>query len=268
MPKVDILLPFWGDVELFKLTVQSVLAQTNQNWNLLIFDDHYPSDEPEKYIKAIGDARISYYRHKENIGITPNFNFALSKAKAPYCVMLGCDDILLPNYIETSLKDIGDASFYQPAVQVIDQHGTIYNPLVDRVKSLIKLKPGLYEGERLASSLCHGNWLYFPSVLWRTEIIKKYGFDNKYKIAEDLQLELQLILDGFSLRVGSTPSFQYRRFSQSLSSKEKKRGGVRFSEEDEVYDMFAKKFETKGWKRAKRAAEIRLTSRLHQLISR
>lgn len=266
MPRIDILLPFWGDVELFKLTVRSVLAQTDPNWSLLIFDDHYPSDEPEKYIKSIDDTRITYHRHKENIGITPNFNFALSKATAPYFVMLGCDDILLPNYIETVLSDIGDADFYQPRVEVIDRDGKVYKPLTDKVKSFISLKPGLHGGESLATSLSHGNWLYFPSILWRTDIVKAYGFDNKYKIAEDLLLELQLILEGKILKVGNIPAFQYRRFSQSLSSKEKIRGGVRFDEEKEVYKKYQKLFRQKGWKLASYAAGLRMTSRINEFL--
>lgn len=268
MSKVDILLPFWGDVELFKKTVASVLAQTEPDWKLSIFDDAYPSDEQKKYIESLNDPRISYHRHEKNIGITPNFNYALSKASAQYFIMLGCDDILLPNYVEVALQDIQGADFYQPVVEVIDKNGEIYLPLVDKIKSFIAPSPGLHSGEKLAISLCHGNWLYFPSILWRTEVVKKYEFDNKYKIAEDLLLELQLIHDGHTLRLGNTPTFQYRRFSQSLSSKEKKRGGVRFSEEDEVYNLFAKKFMKKGWKKAARAAKFRVTSRLHQLTSR
>lgn len=267
MAKIDILLPFWGDVELFKKTVESVLRQTEQDWKLSIFDDCYPSDEPTRFINELNDSRISYHRHEKNIGITPNFNYALSKAEAPYFMMLGCDDILLPNYIKTALKDIGSADFYQPKVQVIDQDGKIYTPLADKIKSILTLKPGLHKGESLAVSLCHGNWLYFPSILWKTDVVKKYGFNNNYKIAEDLLLELQLILDGHRLQIGRVPAFQYRRFSQSLSSREKKRGGVRFNEEDEVYKSFSIKFKQAGWKWASRAAKLRLTSRLHKAIS-
>lgn len=268
MSKIDILLPFWGDINLFKQTVQSVLSQSNPNWRLLIFDDCYPSEEPKKYIESISDQRITYYRHKRNIGITKNFNFALSKATAPYFIMLGCDDILLPSYVEISMKDIGSADFYQPTVQIINQNGDIYMPLADRIKQVLMPRPGLHTGEKLASSLCYGNWLYFPSILWRTDIVKKYKFNSNYKIAEDLFLELQLILDGYVLNVGSTPIFQYRRFSQSLSSKERRRGGVRFNEEEEVYNLFSERFATKGWKKAARIARIRPTSRLHKLISR
>lgn len=265
--KVDILLPFWGDVDLFKQAVISVLGQTDQDWRLLIFDDHYPSDEPEKYIRSLSDARITYYRHAQNIGITNNFNFAIEQASSDYCIMLGCDDIMLPDYLERSLSTIGEASFYQPGVKIIDAKGKIYMPLGDKVKQLLRpKKSGIYSGEKLATSLCHGNWLYFPSILWKTSTIKKYGFNADYKIAEDLALQLQIIIDGGTVFLDNQYTFMYRRFSSSLSSKEKGKGGVRFAEEDAVYRHFSKIFKNIGWKKAALAANSRITSRLHRLI--
>lgn len=268
MAKVDILLPYWGKFDLLKRSVESVLNQTFEDWQLLVFDDCYPSDEAPSYFKKIKDSRITYFRHKKNLGITKNFNYALQHAEADYCIMFGCDDVMLPNYLETALAEIGNASFYQPAIEIIDENGKVYRPLADKIKSAIALKPGVHNGEKLAVSLCRGNWLYFPSIVWKTDIIKKYGFDEKYKIAEDLLLEFQLIVDGNQLRVGAETLFQYRRFAQSLSSVEKKRGGVRFGEEDEVYELFAKRFRNIGWRKAACAANIRMTSRLHKMISR
>jgi len=268
MAKIDILLPYWGDFELLKKTVESVFAQTETDWHLSVFDDAYPTDEAKKYFATIKDLRVTYVKHKKNIGITHNFNFALSKVAADYFVMLGCDDVLLPNYIELSIAEIGKADFYQPKVEIIDEHGDLYLPLVDKVKAILTPKPGLHRGESLAVSLCNGNWLYFPSILWRTSSVTPYGFDNNYKIAEDLNLELQLVLDGATLQLGKVPAFQYRRFAHSLSSKEKKKGGIRFNEEDDVYENFVQKFKNANWKKAARAARLRITSRLHQLTSR
>lgn len=266
--RIDILLPYWGDLDIAKKTVESVLAQSNPNWRLLIFDDCYPSDEPRKYFESLQDDRISYYRHPENIGITKNFNHALRSATAEYCMLVGCDDILLPNYVDLALSSIEDADFFQPGVEVIDANDTPYLPIVDRVKRLLMpKKSGVYSGEKLASSLCHGNWLYFPSITWRTSTIQKYGFDEKYQIAEDLLLELSIIADGGKLSLHKTKAFQYRRFAESLSSKEKQRGGVRFNEEDEVYGIMMKRFSQIGWKRAARAANLRLTSRIHSALN-
>jgi glycosyltransferase involved in cell wall biosynthesis len=268
MAKVDILLTYWGDVELLKKAVTSVLAQTEPDWRLLVFDDCYPSAEPAKYFKTIKDKRVIYHRHEENLGITHNFEFALRSAKAKYCVEMGCDDMMLPNYLDVALKNIGKADFYQPGVEVIDDNDIIYLPTADRVKRLLQpRKSGMYSGEKLAVSLCRGNWLYFPSIMWKTSTAQKYGFDTKYKIAEDVDLELNIIKDGGVLAFDTTKTFLYRRSNKSLSSQEKKKGGVRFNEEADVYDRFAAEFQKIGWKKAAKAARLRITSRLHEVLS-
>lgn len=267
--KIDILLPYWGDFGLFKQTVESVLAQTSSDWHLSIFDDHYPSLEAQAYCTSLNDPRITYLRHEKNIGITNNFNFAVTAARADYCSIIGCDDILLPTYVEVALRNIGPADFYQPGVEIIDADGNTHLPLGDRIKRILQpRKPGSYSGEPLATSLCHGNWLYFPSIVWKTSSLKRYTFDAKYKIVEDLVVELNLIKDGGALYFDKdNVTFQYRRFAESLSSKEKTKGGVRFHEEAEAYQQFATTFNQLRWHRAARAARLRITSRLHQLMT-
>lgn len=181
---------------------------------------------------------------------------------------MGCDDVMLPNYLEVALKNIGKADFYQPGVEVIDESGNVYLPAVDKVKRFLQpKKSGMYSGEKLAASLCHGNWLYFPSIMWKTKTAQSYGFDTKYKIAEDVDLELNIIKGGGVLAFDTTTIFQYRRSNKSLSSKEKKKGGVRFNEEADVYNRFAADFQKMGWKKASRAAKLRITSRLHEIVS-
>jgi len=267
MAKVDILLPFWGDVSLLKKAVESVLNQSETDWQLLVFDDCYPSEESERYFAKLNDRRIRYTRHSKNIGITKNFNFAAKAAKAKYCVMMGCDDIMLPNYLERSLQLIEDADFYQPRVVVINERGEQCLPLGDRIKRILRpRKSGIHSGQKLATSLCHGNWLYFPSILWKTDLIKKFGFDNHYGVTQDVDLEFKIILSGGQLYIDNQTTFQYRRFSESVSSKEKKTG-KRFDEEDKVYKDYATKFAAKGWKRAALASRLRITSRLHNLMN-
>jgi glycosyltransferase involved in cell wall biosynthesis len=270
MTKIDILLPYWGDVELLKQAVESVLAQTEEDWRLLVFDDGYPSEEPARYFAQLKDSRVSYYRHKKNVGITKNFNYALGAAQAKYCVMFGYDDLMLPGYLKTALENIKDADLYQPSVDIIDAKGSIYLPLSDRIKRVLRpKKAGLYSGEKLASSLSRGNWLYFPSIVWKTAVIKKYGFDEQFKIVEDVALELNIIKDGGKLSLDNHTTFRYRRFSDSLSSREKSsKGGVRFNEENNVYDYFAKEFTKHGWKKAARSAKLHITSRLHQFLTK
>ncbi len=260
-------MPYWGDFKLAKEAVDSVIAQTSSNWQLIIADDCYPDDSLKNYCQQLNNPKIKYHKHSKNIGITNNFNFCKNQATSEFCVIIGCDDRLLPNFVEVVLKNIQTADFYQPKVEVINADGEKYFPLVDRVKSLLRpKKSGIYHGEKLAASLCHGNWLYFPSIVWKTAFLQKYEFDNTYKIAEDLALELDMIIDGAKLYLdNATPAFQYRRFSESLSSKEKT--GVRFDEEAKLHDEFAEKFAEHGWMKAKRAAKLRITARVHKLSS-
>lgn len=266
---IDIFIPYWGDFSLLKQTVDSVFAQTATTWHLTILDDHYVSEDAYRYYAKFNDPRLTYIRHKHNLGITHNFNYAIKTATAPYCVIVGCDDRLLPNYVETVLQHIGHADFYQPTVDVIDASGNVYLPLGDRVKRRLQpRKSGIYGGEKLAASLCHGDWLYFPSITWKTNTLQRYSFNTAYKIAEDLDLELRMIIDGATLYFDTTPSFQYRRFNESLSSKEKGKNGIRTSEEKSVYAYFCHRFSTIGWKKAERAAKLRITSRINAIIFR
>jgi glycosyltransferase involved in cell wall biosynthesis len=264
---VDILLTYWGDFSLLKEAIDSVINQTYDNWHLWVIDDCYPSSEAADYAAQLNDPRITYIRHSQNLGITKNFNYALQKATAEYCIFLGCDDRLLPDYLATAVKEIGKADFFQPGVQVINENGETFNPLPDRIKYMLRpARASTYDGQRLIGSLCMGNWLYFPSILWRTEVIKSYGFDEKYKIVEDLILEFNLIADGHQLALCNTKLFEYRRSSQSLSSKDAA-SGSRFHEEDEMYRNFSKRFKNLGWHYAAAMAYLRPTSRLHKMLA-
>lgn len=264
--KVDVLLPYWGDFGLLKKAVNSVLEQTEKNFRLLIIDDCYPSDDAKKLYSNFPDKRVVYHRHKKNLGLVKNYNYALGQTKARYFVMMGCDDIMLPNYLEVALKKIGNADYYQPGVQVIDDSDTVYLPAADRIKRLLRpRKEGIYSGEKIAISLCHGNWTYFPSLLWKTSTLKKYGYNTKLPNTQDVYVQFEILTNGGSLFIDNQPTFQYRRSANSFSSKARK--GTRFDEENSMYSEVANQFDRLGWKKASRAARIHLTTRIHQILS-
>lgn len=263
--KVDVLLPYWGDFKLLLKTVQSVLAQTEQNWRLLIVDDCYPSDEATKYFSRFPDKRVTYHRHQKNLGLVKNFNYVIGQARADYCVILG-DDILLPSYLENALIKIGNADYLQPGVNIIDDDDKPYMTTADRVKRFLRpKKPGVYSGEKAATLLGHGNWLYFPSIFWRTATLQRYGFEDGQKDTQDVIAEISIIIGGGSLYNDDIVTFLYRRSPNSYSSKAKATG--RFHEENATYDRFAKVFKEMGWKKASLAARLHYTVRLHQLLS-
>lgn len=261
-------MPFWGSPEHLQLAVDSVIAQSNPDWRLIVLDDAYPDPAPGKWVQALGDPRIEYRRNPENLGVAGNFRLAAELARSEFATIMGCDDIMLPNYIErmVSLSSLHpDAAIIQPGVRVIDENGDSARPLGDRVKSALRLKAQgatLYGGERLAASLLRGNWTYFPSLCWNVKYLMEFEFRADLDVVLDLALQLQIIIHGGQMLLDDEVCFLYRRHSASVSSW-KAVDGTRFVQEALLFHESETQMRELGWKRAIRAARVHLTSRLN-----
>jgi glycosyltransferase involved in cell wall biosynthesis len=265
---VDILMPFYGRFDHFKAAVSSVIAQTNPNWRLVVIDDQYPDLAPGRWVRDLGDSRIEYLRNSTNLGVSGNFRRAAELAVAEYAVIMGCDDVMLPEYVETvsSLAmQFPDVAIIQPGVEVIDEAGARVLPLGDRVKRLYRIggrKPAVYGGEILARSLLRGNWTYFPSLCWKVEYLRRYEFRPDLDVVLDLALQLEILVNGGTMLVDDTVCFLYRRHSASVSSWTAS-DGTRFAQEAKLFAESEQRLRAMGWRRAARAAHWHLTSRLN-----
>jgi glycosyltransferase involved in cell wall biosynthesis len=266
---LDIFIPYWGDPDYMKETVNSVLAQDNGDWLLTVIDDAYPGLEIRDFMAGITDPRVKYIRKERNAGITENYRTCVAMATEEVLVILGCDDVLLPNYVDTILEAhqrYPDAAVIQPGVQVIDENSQIVVTLVDTVKQkLVKPRGGghqLIAGESIATNLMHGDWLYWPSLAFRTDKIRKVDFRDGFPIIQDLALIMDMIYNGDQLLVEPTVCFKYRRHSNSASSA-KLVDGSRFAGEREYFAVSAAQAQELGWNKAARSARLRLTSRAH-----
>jgi len=268
--RLEIVIPFYGPPPLLREAVESVLAQTNPHWRLTIVDDRYPDDSVGAWARAINDPRVSYIRNDQNLGVSANFQRSIELMEGAYGVILGGDDRLLPNYVEealSALRMFPTASIVQVGVEVIDEHGSTYRPLADRVKTALRPRTANIRelsGEYLAASLARGNWAYFPSLVWNTSLLKRYGFRSDLSVVLDLQMIFDIIVGDGTLVLISAKAFQYRRHSASVSSVTAF-DGSRFEEERSVLIESAKRFTDKGWPKAARVANRHLSSRLNAL---
>lgn len=267
---LDIMMPFYGDPELFRRAVESVLAQTDPHWRLVIIDDVYPDTAPGAWAKALDDDRIEYLRNEKNLGVNGNFMRCVELSTAEFTTVMGCDDLLLPNYVGRVRRLVADfpaADYVQPGVQVMDATGQDTNPLVDRVKRHFRPDhkgPVSLYGEELASSLLRGNWTYFPSIAWRTTRLRHHGFRRDLEVVLDLALQLDIVASGGRLLLDDVPSFRYRRHAASVSSWTAQ-DGSRFTEERRFFLECSGRMRALGWKRAARVARLHLSSRLNAL---
>lgn len=268
---LDILIPYWGDPGYMKETVNSVLAQNSDDWLLTVVDDAYPDLDIQEFINGLEDSRIKYIRKEVNGGITENYRTCVSLATEEVMVILGCDDVLLPNYVETILaahKRFPGAAIIQPGVQVIDEDSNVVKTFVDVVKQKVVRPhgngPQLVSGEFIAANLMHGDWLYWPALAFRTDRMKAVDFRDGFPIIQDLALIMDMIYAGDQLLIEPTACFSYRRHSESASSS-KLIDGSRFVGERDYFAVAAAQARELGWTKAERAAKLRLTSRAHAL---
>lgn len=270
---LDILLPYWGDPDLLRATIGSVLAQTSSDWLLTVVDDAYPDRSAGEWVEdlATRDPRVRYVRKDVNEGITANYRTCLSLATRDRVVFLGCDDLMEPDYVEVVLAAHAahpHAAVIQPGVRVIDEDGAVVRPLADRVKQAL-VRPRvrgerLLAGEPLATSLLHGDWLYWPSLAMRRDVLEETGFRDDMPLIQDLALVIDMTAAGHSLLLLERECFRYRRHVASASSASLL-DGRRFAGERAYFALAADQVAALGWRRARRAARLHWTSRVHAL---
>lgn len=271
MPSLDIMMPYYGDVGLMQAAVRSILVQSDPDWHLTVVDDGEAAGVPE-WFAALDDPRVTYLRNPVNLGVTGNFRRCVELARRDRMVMMGCDDLMLPDYVATvrGLEKLAPgAGIVQPGVEVIDEAGHVVGGgLVDSAKRrLYRPKgpgPHVMEGQPLAVSLLRGNWLYFPSLCWRREAVQSVGFRTGLEIVQDLALAIDLVQQGGSLAVDDEVCFHYRRHEGSVSARAAV-AASRFVEERNYFLDVAGRMRDQGWNRAARVSRNHVSSRLHAL---
>ena len=107
-----------------------------------------------------------------------------------------------------------------------------------------------------------GNWMYFPSIVWKTKTIQEIGFRPGFNVCQDLGLAMDLIMQGGKMALIEDEIFRYRRHQQSDSSV-KAINGERFKDEKHFFKVMAHDLKEIGWSSAAKAAGLHSTSRLH-----
>ncbi|MFC8452907.1 glycosyltransferase family 2 protein [Kitasatospora sp. NPDC057223] len=270
MTTLDIMLPYYGNVALMQAAVNSILAQSDPNWRLTVVDDGKEPDVPG-WFAGLGDERVSYQRNEKNLGVTGNYRKCLGLVREEHFVMMGTDDIMLPEYVATvraALAERPGTGMIQPGVQVIDGEGALSDGLVDQAKRRLyapKVQGTLLmSGEELATSLLRGNWLFFPSICWRTEAVRTAGFRDNLEVTQDLALVIDLLVAGEQMLIADAVCFQYRRHAVSISSQQAFTG-ARFAEANRFFMDVADRLDAHGWPQAAKASRRHVSSRLHAL---
>lgn len=106
-PKITFAMCTFNDASLLSCSIDSLLEQEYENWELLVLDNSTTSDEPWEILSLYAklDNRIKIFRSKENVGWAKGMSLLLEKASGEYATFLAADDYIEDNAL-TGLANI------------------------------------------------------------------------------------------------------------------------------------------------------------------
>lgn len=212
---VSIITPSYNSAKFIKQCIESVIAQTYTNWEMLIVDD-YSSDNSLQILKKYNDKRIQLIELDKNVGASESRNVAIRKAKGKYIAFLDSDDLWEPQKLEKqiSFMETEDIAFsfstYQP---MSDDESKLYSiihaPKIVTYSSYLKKtiigcltvvidreKTGGFEMPNIRSSHDMALWLLImrrgfdayglDENLARYRIVSTSNTANKWRAAKDV----------------------------------------------------------------------------------
>lgn len=105
---VSIIMPSYNTGRFIKESIESVLAQTYSNWELIIIDDCSPDNTDDIVAPYLIDSRIRYIKNDKNSGAAVSRNRALREAKGKWIAFLDSDDLWHPEKLERQIQFMQD----------------------------------------------------------------------------------------------------------------------------------------------------------------
>ncbi|WP_283193766.1 glycosyltransferase [Rhizobium sp. AN80A] len=158
--KVSVVIPFYNRIDWTIEAIQSVQAQTHQNFEILLIDDGSTEDLTLLNAAVGADHRIQYFR-QANSGPAKARNLGIELATGSYIAFLDADDLFLPTKLERQLTFMLDnaAHFSHTSYRRMDGSG-IQLRCIRLGRSLAKCSRKSFQHARLP---CQPSWLELKS---------------------------------------------------------------------------------------------------------
>jgi glycosyltransferase involved in cell wall biosynthesis len=167
VPLVSVVIPSFNRSERLPHTVQSVLDQTCQDFEIVVVDDGSTDDTPRVLANlALQDRRVRHHRHGSNRGAQAARNTGITIARGSWIAFLDSDDRWLPLSLELRLR-----AAEQHAVKVVHSECDVIR--ADGVRKLFGVPP---MSGQVYRELLRRPGPVFPALLIARETIAGIGF--------------------------------------------------------------------------------------------
>ncbi len=226
-PLVSICMPAYQADAWIGDAIESALAQTWQNFELIVVDDA-SSDATLAVARSYSDPRLRVEANPRNLGQARNHNRAVELSSGAYVKFLHADDRLAPDCLEAMValveEDPGIGLVFSAREVVAESDDELawsaeYADLHERFCGLARINDGRFLFDQLVDAGLEDNWIGEPSaVLVTRRALEQSGtFNARIHQVVDLDLWLRILIDH---RVGfvERPLCTYRRHARSVSA--------------------------------------------------
>jgi glycosyltransferase involved in cell wall biosynthesis len=186
-PYFSVIIPVYNRAATLGAAITSVLAQTCQDFEIVVVDDG-SADDPAAVIVNFSDPRIHFLR-QDNQGGGAARNAAIDAAHGRFIAPLDSDDLFLPHHLQT-MKALLDGTTRTAGYARIR---------VDRGKGHTFLKPprAIHPGEDMGEYLlCERGFVPTISLVVERQMAKRVRYHANLRAAEDTDFAMRLALQG------------------------------------------------------------------------
>ena len=222
----SVVMPVYGVEKHLKQAVESVLAQTYKNFEIILVDDASPDECPlicEEYAKKYGN--IKCIHHEQNKGLSAARNTGLSYVSGEYVTFMDSDDYINSDLLER-VKVSLDENFADCVVFGVreeyfnreDKLSRVYELTYSEEKLISSKEEARAEAIRLEEKTFLG---YAWNKFYRTERINEKNLTfEKVTLIEDIVFNIHFFEDITSLNILNTAPYHYmKRIDGSLTNK-------------------------------------------------
>jgi glycosyltransferase involved in cell wall biosynthesis len=185
-PRVSVILPTWNRARFLAEAIDSVLAQTFGDLELLVVDDG-STDDTARLLAAVEDPRLRVIR-QEHRGGSAALNAGLREARGEFIARIDSDDSWLPDMLEAEAAVL-DA---RPEIDVVYAQAEAMDPAGNVIPGQVRGRPERFPGEPLRSML-YEDFTCNIAILARRRCYARIGeYDESLSTSEDWDLWMRV----------------------------------------------------------------------------
>jgi glycosyltransferase involved in cell wall biosynthesis len=190
-PKISIVFPVYNGEKYVKESVDSLLGQTLDNFEIIIWDDG-STDTTSQILRTYRDPRIKFRSNLRNLGLFPTLNLAIRQSRGEYVRLWSQDDIMKPSCLDSELRYFDahlNTALAYCAFDGIDDFGRLRSKRADIQKAFV-VSPQVASEIMFYHGDITGN---IANVMIRRSILERTGlFREDMKVSGDFELLVRL----------------------------------------------------------------------------